>query len=138
MIPSNLSTSLTPGGWINVFLDPYSEEGEKKVGVSPGRQSSYTSGSVLSNGDSLTGGGSYSSSSDSSGGEDRTDTVPRPGPGTQFFGPSVVRYHDTSSSRGIYLQIWRGLQLICADPCPKVAFKAGSIIQGVHDKVSPK
>ena len=128
LVPSNLSTSLTPGGWINVFIDPSSSSStdtEKRSDhLSPMKRSPV----ALSN-------GSVNSESYSSGEEE--ESPPRPGPRTQSFAPppSIIRYHDNSSSSGLYAQIWRGVQSICSDPCPKVALKAGSIIQCVHDKV---
>ena len=129
LVPSNLSTSLTPGGWINVFIDPSSSssstDAEKRSDhLSPMKRSPV----ALSN-------GSVNSESYSSGEEE--ESPPRPGPRTQSFAPppSIIRYHDNSSSSGLYAQIWRGVQSICSDPCPKVALKAGSIIQCVHDKV---
>ena len=131
LTPSNLSTSLTPGGWINVFIDPSSSsstDAEKRSDhLSPMKRSPV----ALSN-------GSVNSESYSSG--DEEESPPRPGPRTQSFAPppSIIRYHDNSSSSGLYAQIWRGVQSICSDPCPKVALKAGSIIQCVHDKVRLK
>lgn len=135
--PTNLSTSLAPGGWINVFIDPTSEDNnvERNQLLFPNNKS----GSVFSNGQtSSISGGSYSSDGESSDGD---DTVPRLGPHTQSYAPPppplpVRRFHDTSSNRNIYTQIWRSLQLICSDPCPSVALKAGQIIQSVHDKVN--
>ena len=135
----NLSTSLAPGGWINVFIDPANEDNTKPAerGSTHFLSPNNKLGSVLSNGDSAnSGGGSYSSDGEFSEGE---SDVPRPGPHTQTFAPPPVRrFHDisVSTSRSIYIQIWRCLQTACSDPSPQIALKAGLTIQSVHDKVT--
>jgi regulator-associated protein of mTOR len=128
LVQANLCTSLAPGGWINVFIDdeaaslgstPASDNRPAANKRSP-LASGGTSNSVVSNGDSATS-GSYSSEEES-GNDDHTHPV--------------RRFHDISSNRSVYAQIWRALQMICSDPCPSIAIKAGSIIKSVHDKVS--
>lgn len=131
MVPSNLSTSLTPGGWINVFIDATQDNDARHNGVS---------GRSPQNGDLINGegfvGSYYGSSSDSSETEDKVfDTPPKVGPGSQSFGVPVARYHDTLSTRSLYAQIWRGIQILASDPCPFVSQQAENIIQTVHDKI---
>lgn len=140
LAPSNLSTSLAPGGWINVFIEQPSNSGLSPSNESTGggdnkslfspfkKRSPQAPTSYISNGTNTTNSDSYSS------GEDE-ESLLRSGP-QSFAPPSVVHYHDMGpSSRSVYSQVWRGIQSICSDPCPTVALKAGSIIQGVHDKV---
>ena len=50
-------------------------------------------------------------------------------------GAPVARYHDTLSMRSVYTQIWRGVQILSADPCPVVSQRAQNIIHIVLDKV---
>ena len=123
MVSSNLSTSMTPGGWINVVIDP--EGSADKTGYNSSGNGQYNGGS--GNLPSLN---SYDSGSDSS----ETDVFesPKKGSGTQ---PPVAHYHDTLSNKHVYSQTWRGLQLLATDPDPSIAAKADAIINSVHDKV---
>lgn len=126
---ANLSTSMTPGGWINVVID--NEE-------STDRGTYGSNGSGQYNGGELPSFSSYDSSSDSSETEDRvfdSPGMPKKVSGTQSYGPPVAHYHDTLSNKNVYSQIWRGLQLLTTDPDPGVASKADAIINSVHDKV---
>ena len=119
MVPSNLSTSLTPGGWINVFIDVPQED------EPTGRPVEGNGSTLLSNGE-----GYISTFYGSSGESDAT-----PPKGSGFCSSPVVRYHDTLSSRSVYSQIWRAVQILSADPCPVVSQRAQNIIHVVLDKV---
>ena len=133
MVPSNLSTSLTPGGWINVFIDAPQDEEVRGIRTGNGHGSQGSS-ALLSNGEGYVS-AFYGSSGDSSG----TDgTPPKGGAGSLPSSSPVARFHDTLSSRSVYAQIWRGIQVLALDPCPSVAQRSESIIQTVLGKVSIK
>ncbi len=122
MVASNLSTSLTPGGWINVFIDvPQDDESASSRPIGGG-----TDNVLLSTGE-----GFISTFYGSSGESDAT-----PPKGSVLGGNSpITRYHDTLSARSVYSQIWRAIQILSADPCPVVAQRAQNIIHVVLDKV---
>jgi len=122
---NNLSTSVTPSGWINVSIDPLEAETsfEEPSAIGASKQISSRTSGPLPNGslvDSPPPGSSYSSIN-SLGSEDRKGVVGSP---------------IAAAGRTVHASIWKGLVFLASDPCPRVAEHAQFIVHNVHDKVS--
>ena len=149
---TNLSTSLTPTGWINVSIDPpevetsFEAEQPKTVAATPpnaspliGQSRSITTktSTTMPNGslarsDSPPRPTTSSFSSSSSAGSGELDSsLPRKGSGAQLFGPP----RGSVTGKTVHTQIWKGLVFLASDPCSKVAENAQYIVHSVHDKV---
>ena len=129
---TNLSTSLTPTGWIHVSIDPpeveTSFEGElphQVPSIGPSKQISARTSATLPNGSLVESPPLHTSSfsSGSSGGSE--DLLPK----VKAFGSPRV------AGKLVHTQIWKGLVFLASDPCPKVAEHAQYIVHSVHNKV---
>ena len=148
MTTSNLSTAVTPTGWIHVSIDPplpslaeTSLEGSSLLGSS--NSSSVPQGRNISNQltRSLVNGLARSESPPASsvGSEisyfSFSDSPPRKTSSTQSFGPSPVASGSSNTAKGVYNHIWKGLVFLASDPCSKVAQLAQFVVHSLHDKV---
>ena len=148
---SNLSTSVTPTGWINVSIDP--PETETSFEANSSITSSLSSRAMASKALALTNGSvdhsdsqnelpSYGSvdsiSSSVVSGERFLDSLPKKGPASQSFGPTGSLTSVTSSSgmKNLYSSVWKGMVFLASDPSPEVAELAQYVVHDVHDKVS--
>lgn len=129
---TNLSTSLTPTGWIHVSIDPpevetsfEAEHPHPVTGpIAPSRQISSRTSATLPNGCGL----ADSPLSMSTGSSGSDDLLSKKGLGS----PRA----SSLSGRTVHNQIWKCLVMLASDPCPKVAEHAQYIVHNVHDKVT--
>lgn len=145
---SNLSTSLTPTGWIHVSIEPpeveTTFEGSNAGATSsvlPGRSISSKFSRSLVNGlaRSESPPTSFDSSVGSGSSEDRfLDSLPRRTASTQSFGPPPVTPSSGPTAKSVYNHVWKGLVFLASDPCTKVAQLAQFIVHSLHDKVRLK
>ena len=135
---SNLSTSLTPGGWIHVSIDA-SPNTSSSASTSDGAstdsdQQQQTNRHVAAppvvNGEREEDANSLDSCGSSGGDEKGYEARSRL---SGNLGQS--RLHESVVARNVYQQVWRVLLFLASDPSPEVAVRAGSLIQSVHDKV---
>lgn len=142
---SNLSTSLTPTGWIHISIDPPLVETSLE-GSNSGSTLSVLSGRSISNkfSRSLVNGMARSESppasfdsSVGSGSSDFqfTDSPPRKTATTQSFGPPQITASSSNAAKSVYNHIWKGLVFLASDPCSKVAQLAQFVVHSLHDKV---
>lgn len=145
MFASNLSTSLTPTGWIHISIEPPLVETSFE-GSNSGATSSVLSGRGISNkfSRSLMNGMARSESPptsfDSSVGSESSvfpfpESPPRKTANTQSFGPPQVTSSSSNTAKSVYNHIWKGLVFLASDPCSKVAQKAQFVVHSLHDKV---
>lgn len=146
---SNLSTSVTPTGWINVSIDPPETETsfEANSSIASSLSSRAMAPKALINGsvdhsesqNELPSYGSVDSIGSSVvSGERFLDSLPRKGPGSQSFGPAGSLSSVTSSfgMKNLYSSVWKGMVFLASDPSPEVAELAQHVVHDVHDKVS--
>lgn len=144
---SNLSTSVTPTGWIHVSIEPPEAETTFETsnpGTSPsstvqGQSASSKFSRSLANGmaRSESPPTSFDSSVGSTGSEDRfLDSLPKKTPMTQSFGPTQMSVTGSAAAKSVYNHIWKGLVFLASDPCSKVAQLAQFIVHSLHDKVT--
>lgn len=142
---SNLSTSVTPTGWINVSIEPPLVETSLEasnsgatLSVLPGRSMSNKFTRSLVNGmaHSESPPASFDSSVGSGSSEYRfLDSPPRKTATTQSFGPPQVTSSSSNAAKSVYNHIWKGLVFLASDPCSKVAQLAQFVVHSLHDKV---
>ena len=144
---SNLSTSVTPTGWIHVSIEPPEVEtsfessatGSVPSSVAlPGRNSSTKFQRSVVNGmaRSESPPTSFDSSVGSGGSEERfLDSLPKRTASTQSFGPPQMTASGSTTAKSVYNNIWKGLVFLASDPCPKVAQLAQFVVHSLHDKV---
>lgn len=160
---SNLSTSITPTGWIHVTIDPKENETsfEGSVPASsptlpPSQPPSLSyhlpskSHGSLSNGleganPSLPPSDHEPSSNDPTAPSNSivTSAGSCSGGDSQFLDSLPVGGSPPSQSLGLgtrnwYLQVWRGIVFLASDPFPEVADLAQQVVHSVHDKVGRK
>ena len=146
---SNLSTSLTPTGWIHVSIDPPEVETSFEASNSGATSSIVMGRSITSNKTPLrllTNGMARSESppslSDSSigsgGSEERflDSSLPRRSSMTQSFGPSQLTPSSSVAAKNVYNNVWKGLVFLASDPYTKVNQPAQFVVHSLHDKVS--
>ena len=140
---SNLSTSLTPTGWIHVSIEPPEVETSFEASSSGATSSIVTGRSITSKiSRSLANGIARSESpptlSDSSvgsgGSEERflDSSLPKRTSMTQSFGPSPS---SSMAAKSVYNHVWKGLVFLASDPCSKVHQPAQFVVHSLHDKV---
>ena len=126
---TNLSTSVTPTGWIHVSIDP------------PEVETSLQNGNMASSDSPPSTFFASSVSSGSAGSEERfLDSLPRRGSSSQMFVPSSATSSLSGAGAGpgiksVYTQVWKGLIFLASDPCMQIAEMAQQIVHGVHDRV---
>ena len=127
---ANLSTSVTPCGWIHVSIEPPEIE-------PPEIETSLNLPNGHSETQALTPRASYESSSSSSvESEERfLDPLPKKSLNSQSFGPTSSVTSNAGSSRNMYSHVWKGVVFLASDPFQEVAELAQYVILNVHDKV---
>ena len=145
---SNLSTSLTPTGWIHVSINPPEVETSFEASNSGATSSIVMGRSITSNkmSRSLANGMARSESpptlSDSSvgsgGSEERflDSSLPKRSSSTQSFGPPQLTPSSSLAAKNVYNHVWKGLVFLASDPCSKVNQPAQFVVHSLHDKVS--
>lgn len=146
---SNLSTSLTPTGWINVSIDPPEVETSFEA-TSSGASTSVGLGRNIANrmsSRSLANGCSHSESppppvlSDSSVGSGESEeryidsSLPKRTSVSQSFGPSGLTPSSSLTAKTVYNHVWKGLVFLASDPASKVHQPAQFVVHSLHDKV---
>lgn len=140
---SNLSTSLTPTGWIHISIEPPEVETSFEASnsgpttsISQGRTITNKRSRTLANGmaRSESPPTSFDSSVGSGSSEERfMESLPKKTSATQSFGPPQVTGSTTAKS--VYNHVWKGLVFLASDPCSKVAQLAQFVVHSLHDKV---
>ncbi len=146
---SNLSTSLTPTGWIHVSIDPPEVETSFEASNSGatssivmGRSitSSKMSSRLLANGMARSESPpTLSDSSVGSGGSEERfldSSLPKRSSMTQSFGPPQLTPSSSIAAKNVYNHVWKGLVFLASDPCSKVNQPAQFVVHSLHDKVS--
>ena len=162
---TNLTTSVTPTGWIHVTIDPLDGDKQNEGGMTASTSiptphsplvGSFTGKSQhsISNGlDSLPSHAHNGDLQSSSVGGPPGDLPPGSigrgsitngevggDGGKKQFLEDLPRSKSGSGAgaavRNWYQQIWRGMVYLASDPCPEVADLAQHVVHGLHDKVS--
>ena len=157
---TNLTTSVTPTGWIHVTIDPLDSDGKNEGGTTASTNiptpHSPLSTSLSGNSPHSISNGINSLPSHAHNGELQNSSVGGP-PGDlpptsrgsisngeagekQFFEDlpksKLAPGSANLGARNWYQQIWRGMVYLASDPFPKVADAAQHVVHGLHDKVS--
>lgn len=123
----NVSTSLTPTGWIHVSIEPTELEaslGNETKPQTPRNFSKSDSPPVAS------------PSSSVSSEEHFIDSLPRKSQTIASFVPSSSPSSIGSNSGKIfYTHVWKSMIFLASDPNPSVAQMAQHVVHCVHDKV---
>ena len=144
---SNLSTSLTPTGWIHVSIDPPEVETSFEASNSGATSSIVMGRSITSNKMSLRTNGmarsesppTLSDSSVGSGGSEERfldSSLPKRSPSTQSFGPPQLTPSSSIAAKNVYNHVWKGLVFLASDPYTKVNQPAQFVVHSLHDKVN--
>ena len=157
---TNLTTSVTPTGWIHVTIASQDSDGENEGGSTASTNiptpNSPLSTSLSGNSQHSISNGIDSLASHAHNGELQSSSVGGPpgdlpptsrgsisngeASGKQFFEdlPKSKSAPGGASlgARNWYQQIWRGMVYLASDPFPKVADAAQHVVHGLHDKVS--
>ncbi|CAI8016839.1 Regulatory-associated protein of mTOR [Geodia barretti] len=159
---TNLTTSVTPTGWIHVTIAPQDSDGENEGGSTASTNiptpNSPLSTSLSGNSQHSISNGIDSLASHAHNGELQSSSVGGPpgdlpptsrgsisngeASGKQFFEdlPKSKSAPGGASlgARNWYQQIWRGMVYLASDPFPKVADAAQHVVHGLHDKLRQK
>lgn len=140
----NLSTSVTPTGWIHVSIEPREAEAALESAANAtanqpsGAESQSSRGSLQQE--------PYKSESPPAAdfaartAEDRLlDSLPHKNSSSNSFSPSCSPSSSlgcaSASSKNFYTQVWKGMIFLASDPNPSVAHMAQHVVHSVHDKV---
>ena len=140
---SNLSTSVTPTGWIHVSIEPpeveTSFEGSHSTTTSlalPAKTNKFSRSLANGMARSESPPTSFDSSVGSGSSEERfLDSLPKKTASTQSFGPPQMTPTGSNAAKSVYNHIWKGLVFLASDPCSKVAQLAQFVVHSLHDKV---
>ena len=128
----NLSTSLTPTGWIHVSIEPAevetSFETEAKSSIHQTHNSPHN---PLHSDESPP--VAFSGSSE----DHLIDSLPQKNLTTNFIGACSPSSLSTVSGKTFYTHVWKSMIFLASDPNPEVASMAQHIVHSVHDKVCP-
>ena len=156
---TNLTTSVTPTGWIHATIDPLesnaaSEGGTPSANIQPPPSPTALSSSLPGKhavGDGLENHAHHNGELVQSSSVSDHSLPPTLGRGTlangeggaearKQFLEDLPKGKQASgaglSTRNWYQQIWRGMVYLASDPFPKVADLAQHMVHGLHDKVS--
>ncbi len=142
----NVSTSVTPTGWIHVSIEPTDNiETSLECELKQSADMSHTgiSRPISSNGSTFSSDLSKSNSppvafSSSSGStEDRLlESLARKNVGSNFIPSSSPSSLSLGSAKTFYTHVWKSMIFLASDPNPSVAHMAQHVVHSVHDKVS--
>lgn len=131
---SNVSTSLTPTGWIHVSIEPKELETSVESENKPHQQQFRNLNSHPSITKSHSPPSTLSESSGSS--EDHfVDSLPQNSPNFNFVPSSSPSSLVSNSGRNFYTHVWKSMIFLASDPNPSVANMAQHVVHSVHDKV---
>lgn len=131
---NNVSTSLTPTGWIHVSIDPAELEASfesetksemKNINLHTSRHS------IKSHSPPFT-----SPSSSVSSEEHFMDSLPGKSPSSNFVPSSSPLSLNSISGKNFYTHVWKSMIFLASDPNPSVAHMAQHVVHSLHDKVS--
>ena len=153
---SNLSTSVTPTGWINVSIEPPEDETSFEGKRPSSSSSSLTSSRAFETSGSITTRPSHPKNSLTNGSLNHHD------PHTPVMSSTAATYGSVSSyasavsenrfldslppkkssslssggsKKTVFSHIWKGVVLLASDPSQEVADVAQYVVRSVHDKV---
>ena len=128
---SNVSTSLTPTGWIHVSIEPTElESSVESDSKSQLRNMNASRNSVKSQSPPF-----ISPSSSASSEEHFMDSMPRKSSSSSFIPSSSPSSLTSISGKSFYTQVWKGMIFLASDPSPSVAQMAQHVVHSLHDKV---
>lgn len=131
---TNLSTSVTPTGWIHVSIEPEIETSFEADAKSANQPSNMNFQPLHAKPDSPP---SAFMASSGSNGSRFADSCHRTNsnltPPSSSSSPSSLSF---SSGRNFYTHVWKSMIFLASDPHPSVARMAQHVIHSVHDKVS--
>ena len=139
----NLSTSVTPTGWIHVSIEPREAEttfdketkasaNQASITDAQSSPSSFQQEACKSESPPT----EFTARSCGSSEERLLDSLPHKNTSANFFSPSCSPSSlGSASSKNFYTQVWKGMIFLASDPNPSVAHMAQHIVHSVHDKV---
>lgn len=133
---SNVSTSLTPTGWIHVSIEPELETSIESDSKSPLNQSRRINAHAARNSSSKSNSPPVASLSSSTSSEGFMDSLPKKALNSGFVPSSSPSSLGSISGKNFYTHVWKSLIFLASDPNPSVAHMAQHVIHSVHDKVS--
>lgn len=141
----NLSTSVTPTGWIHVSIEPREAETSFEAETKPNGNQLASPGSQQSHGSlhreltkSLSPPAADFAVRSCGGSDDRLlDSLTRKNSSANSCSPSCSPSSSlgSASSKSFYTQVWKGMIFLASDPNPSVAHMAQHVVHSVHDKV---
>lgn len=130
---NNVSTSLTPTGWIHVSIEPTELETSLETEAkSHTRNVNFhaSRSSVKSNSPPFT-----SPSTSVSSEEHFMDSLTRKSPSSSFIPSSSPSSLNSISGKNFYTHVWKSMIFLASDPNPSVAHMAQHVVHSLHDKV---
>lgn len=130
---SNVSTSLTPTGWIHVSIEP--TELDASLDNESTSQTRTVNSRASRNSTKSQSPPFISPSSSASSEEHFMDSLPKKSPGSSFAPSSSPSSLNSISGKNFYTHVWKSMIFLASDPNPSVAQMAQHVVHSVHDKV---